>query len=108
MKNVKGFWAIGVGILIVGLACVAVAFFFPGLRMAIGFGNGYGYPCETPADCDDANDCTIDTCDPVAGCIWSCNATGPQDPCCDDYWCQGNPICATGACSGGAEASVSD
>jgi len=108
MKNVKGFWAIGVGILIVGLACVAVAFFFPGLRMAIGFGNGYGYPCETPADCYDANDCTIDTCDPVAGCIWSCNAIGPQDPCCDDYWCQGQPICATGACAGGAEASVSD
>jgi len=108
MKKVKDFRAIGAGMLILALACIAIAFFFPGLRMAIGYGNGYGYPCDTPADCDDANDCTIDTCDPVAGCEWSCNTTGVQDPCCDDAACAEDPICVPGACGGSPAASVHD
>ncbi len=36
-------------------------------------------PCTSDNDCDDGDDCTIDTCDPVNGCIYttdpSCNCT---------------------------------
>jgi hypothetical protein len=109
MRNMKYSKVIGSSILLLALACIAVTFLYPGLRMAIGQGNGYGYPCETPADCEDANDCTTDTCDPVAGCIWSCNATGPEDPCCGDAFCAGAPICASGGpCAGSPDASVPD
>jgi hypothetical protein len=108
MRNMKYSRMIGGSIFLLALACIALLFFYPGLRMAIGYGNGYGYPCDTPADCFDANDCTTDSCDPVAGCIWSCNATGNQDPCCADLACQGHPICASPPCAGGAEASVHD
>lgn len=106
MRSVNDSKLIGGGIFLFALTCMALTFLHPGLRTAIGYGNGYGYPCETPADCDDASNCTIDICDPVAGCLWSCNATGPQDPCCAHDYCAENPICASGSCTGGAEASV--
>ncbi len=109
MRNVKYSKVIGASMFLLAMACIALAFLHPGLRMAIGYGNGYGYPCETPADCEDANDCTNDSCDPVTEeCIWSCNATGPQDPCCGDAACAGNPICEPGPCAGNADASVHD
>lgn len=52
--------------------------------------------CEAlPNDalCDDLNPCTDDTCDPLADCENLCNATGPEDPCCQDPACSGNPVC---------------
>ena len=51
-----------------------------------------------PTDCDDANDCTSDSCDPADGCIAeplsgnSCN---------DQNACTANDVCSAGTCSGG-------
>jgi len=47
-----------------------------------------------PVDCTDGNDCTDDTCNEgTDSCDNLCNATGPEDPCCGDAACQGDPIC---------------
>ena len=108
MKKMKFSRVIGGSMFLLALACMALAFLYPGLRMALGYGNGYGYPCDIPEDCYDANDCTNDVCDPVLGCMWTCNATGPQDPCCHDPYCNGNSICQSGPCAGGTEPSVSE
>jgi len=52
------------------------------------------YQCEySPLDCDDSNECTDDSCNSLSGCVQSCNATGPEDLCCDDPACEGDPIC---------------
>ncbi len=45
-------------------------------------------------ECDDGNPCTNDFCDPVLGCQHECNATGPDDPCCEDTACSGAAICS--------------
>jgi len=77
-----------------------------------------------PLNCDDANPCTDDTCNPESGCAHtnntapcddgnactandtcaegvcagSCSAVGPQDPCCADQACSGTPVCETPVC----------
>jgi len=49
--------------------------------------------------CGDANDCTDDSCDEGSDlCEYACNATGPEDACCDDPVCAGAPICEAPAC----------
>ncbi len=51
------------------------------------------------AKCDDGNQCTIDTCDPVSG----CKTTNSTAPCDDQNPCTVSDLCATGACSGTAK-----
>jgi uncharacterized protein (TIGR03382 family) len=50
----------------------------------------------TPPDCNDANPCTDDDCDPVLGCVNPNNT----DPCDDSDPCTLNDTCANGTCSG--------
>lgn len=51
-----------------------------------GMGNCTG---ASPVDCDDANECTIDSCDPVTGCV--------NQPVADGTPCTGG-ICQSGSC----------
>jgi len=48
-------------------------------------------------DCDDDNDCTLDSCDPEAGCVHD-NKVGPCD---DGNPCTAGDICVNGVCVGG-------
>ena len=50
----------------------------------------------TSLSCDDRNVCTDDTCDPVAGCVYSDNAA----PCDDANACTIDDACSGGACGG--------
>jgi len=50
-----------------------------------------------PLDCDDGNDCTLDSCDPDSGCLHE-NKVGPCD---DGNPCTANDICVNGICVGG-------
>lgn len=43
--------------------------------------------------CDDSNLCTNDVCNPLTDCDNACNATGPEDPCCQDPVCSAAPVC---------------
>src|SRR5262249_3444848 len=52
----------------------------------------------TPLVCDDLNPCTVDTCDPIAGCVFTPN-TGL--PCEDGLFCTVGDTCAAGACAAG-------
>jgi len=56
----------------------------------------------TPLVCpSDDNDCTDDLpCDPVDGCVYTCNATGYLDACCLDDACSGEPVCEHPSCFG--------
>ena len=47
-------------------------------------------------DCDDANICTSDTCDPATGCVHAFNA----EPCNDSNACTGADLCFGGLCIG--------
>jgi len=48
----------------------------------------------TLVDCGDGNNCTDDACnEDEDSCDNLCNATGPEDPCCGDSACEGDPIC---------------
>ncbi|MFQ5479338.1 MAG: hypothetical protein ACE5E4_12060, partial [Candidatus Binatia bacterium] len=51
-----------------------------------------------PANCDDGNVCTDDSCDPTAGCVNLANAA----PCDDGDLCTTIDVCAAGSCVGGA------
>ncbi len=53
-----------------------------------------------PKKCDDANPCTYDTCDALAGCVYTPGASAP----CDD----GKPCTTMDACKAGACAGVAD
>ncbi|MFT3766913.1 MAG: lamin tail domain-containing protein [Minicystis sp.] len=63
---------------------------------------------ESPLDCDDGNDCTVDSCDMTGGCQHAQAADGTT---CGDANCAG--MCASGSCqcgmggSGGGSASSS-
>ena len=48
-----------------------------------------------PPDCDDANVCTDDSCDPASGCFFTNNDT----PCNDNIFCNGSDTCHEGICS---------
>ncbi len=54
--------------------------------------------------CNDANPCTDDSCDPLAGCIQTPNA----NPCNDGDLCTVGDVCAAAACKPGAPASCDD
>ncbi len=60
-----------------------------------------------PLTCDDQDPCTIDTCDPMAGCA---NADAPEgSPCPDADACNGTETCdAAGACVPGAPPDCDD
>ena len=49
-------------------------------------------------NCNDANPCTTDSCDPAAGCLFQDN----DDPCSDNDVCTQADVCADGECVPGA------
>jgi hypothetical protein len=55
--------------------------------------------CEAgeAAPCEDLNECTDDSCDPVLGCIFTDNS----DPCDDGLFCTVDDVCFDGSCTGG-------
>ncbi len=53
--------------------------------------------CTDDADCDDANVCTDDVCDPLLDCMNTNNTL----PCDDGNACTGNDTCGGGICAGG-------
>jgi hypothetical protein len=55
---------------------------------------------STPVDCNDANGCTADSCEPVGGCV---NTASVGESCDDAQICSGPDTCnAEGACQGAA------
>jgi len=57
-------------------------------------------------DCSDDNTCSVDTCDPVAGCQHTLLANG--DPCSDGNACTVNDVCQNGACFPGDARNCDD
>jgi uncharacterized repeat protein (TIGR01451 family) len=53
----------------------------------------------TPLDCNDNNLCTVDTCDPLLGCISQLLPDGAS--CADSDLCNGQETCVAGACTPG-------
>ena len=66
-------------------------------------GNGVCVP-GAPADCDDANLCTDDSCDPDTGCLSVANS----DPCDDNDPCTMGDLCVAGACVPGQQLDCND
>src|SRR6185503_13360915 len=60
----------------------------------------------TPISVDDANPCTTDSCDPIAGTVHVAVANGT--PCPDADRCNGAETCSAGACTPGAAPAVDD
>ncbi len=59
-----------------------------------------------PLDCDDADLCTDDECDPVTGCF---NPTSADfTPCWDSDVCNGYEFCLAGSCGGGTPLNCDD
>jgi len=59
------------------------------------------WECQSSAlDCDDLDDCTDDSCDSVSGCVNICNASGPNNLCCNQTACAGAPVCQGGYSQG--------
>jgi len=55
---------------------------------------------HTGDPCSDGNDCTDDLClETIDDCQNLCNATGYEDPCCEDDACTTEPVCEAPACS---------
>jgi hypothetical protein len=68
-----------------------------------------GGACQpgTPLACDDANTCTIDTCDAVGGCAH--RTLGDGAPCASDSgFCAGTDVCLAGTCVVGTPPSCDD
>jgi hypothetical protein len=68
--------------------------------------NDTGLCVPGPAlDCDDGDPCTLDACDPVAGCV---HAAGPAGTACSDGdACSGNDVCdGYGRCVAGSRAAA--
>ena len=60
----------------------------------------------THIDCDDFNSCTIDSCDPILGCM---NVMAPNGSQCDDgQGCTENDVCLNGQCIPGPEKNCND
>ena len=60
----------------------------------------------TLLNCDDGNPCTVDSCDPVAGCQ---PAQAPDGtPCSDPSVCNGQETCQAGACTAGTALTCDD
>jgi len=57
-----------------------------------------------PLDCNDQNDCTSDSCNPVSGCAYS-NVSGACD---DGNACTTTDHCSAGACTGGPPRDCND
>jgi len=60
----------------------------------------------TALTCADANPCTTDTCDPVAGCQHGVAPDGT--PCSDGNLCNGVEVCHAGVCQPGTPVSCAD
>ena len=58
-----------------------------------------GVCAGSPVDCDDAETCTLDSCEPSEGCIHTALEAGT--PCDDGDLCTLDDLCAEGVCSGG-------
>ena len=52
----------------------------------------------TALDCDDGNSCTVDSCDPIAGCGHTTSPDGT--PCYDSNGCTQTDVCQGGTCVG--------
>ncbi|MDD5307886.1 MAG: hypothetical protein PHU25_11250 [Deltaproteobacteria bacterium] len=59
---------------------------------------------SVPLNCDDANPCTDDSCDPATGCVHVNNT----DPCDDGSACTMGDVCLNGACVGGPPRDCND
>ncbi len=59
-----------------------------------------------PAVCDDANDCTEDSCDPEGGCQHP--TANEQEPCEDHDLCTEDTTCSLGSCGGGTPVVCED
>ncbi|MCH8967560.1 MAG: FG-GAP repeat protein [Planctomycetes bacterium] len=59
----------------------------------------------TPLDCDDANPCTADGCDPLVGCV---NTPNDTNSCDDGDVCNGDETCLGGICQGGTPPDCDD
>ncbi|MEO2136771.1 MAG: hypothetical protein ABGY28_04855, partial [bacterium] len=59
-----------------------------------------------PPGCDDSNNCTLDSCDDVAGCVNAALADG--NACLDGDVCNGAETCQGGSCSGGSAMDCDD
>ncbi|MBI5499294.1 MAG: hypothetical protein HY907_03560 [Deltaproteobacteria bacterium] len=55
--------------------------------------------CATPAECDDADPCTADTCSPDHFCVFTPVVDGT--PCADEEICNGEETCQEGTCTPG-------
>jgi subtilisin family serine protease len=62
--------------------------------------------CVFTFACDDGNPCTADTCDPTAGCQHA--AVADATPCPDGNLCNGAETCHAGVCTAGAPLSCND
>jgi subtilisin family serine protease len=60
----------------------------------------------TPLNCDDANPCTADACDPLVGCLHTPAANGTA--CSDGNACTVGDTCQAGVCAGGAAVNCDD
>jgi hypothetical protein len=56
--------------------------------------------------CDDADPCTVERCDPAAGCVTAPAADGTA--CADGDRCNGDETCQAGACAPGAVPTCAD
>ncbi|NOT02230.1 MAG: hypothetical protein HOP29_16600, partial [Phycisphaerales bacterium] len=54
-------------------------------------------PCVTPAECDDSNPCTDESC-PAGTCVFANNT----EPCSDGNNCTTGDVCTAGVCGGTA------
>jgi slime mold repeat-containing protein len=59
--------------------------------------NGVCSAAGSTLGCDDGNPCTVDTCNPVAGCVHAPAADGTACP--DADLCDGTELCLAGACT---------
>ncbi len=74
-------------------------------KSGAGDDGGPGTPCTEASECDDGVDCTVDTCDPVEGCV----NTATDSLCDDGLFCNGAETCdAVGDCQAGTPPMVDD
>ncbi|MFT5434421.1 MAG: hypothetical protein ACI9OJ_005134, partial [Myxococcota bacterium] len=80
-----------------------------------------GACAESAVDCSDGSECTMDSCDPAAGCMWTDVACTSDDPCvvptCDpevfggcvetNTTCDDSNACTVDACDGTGECTYS-
>jgi hypothetical protein len=64
----------------------------------------YGYCDHTPKSCSDNSVCTTDTCNPATGCVYTNNI----NPCDDNNACTSGDTCGGGSCNPGTPIDCDD